>query len=50
MGKETVKRAIDEGLSGGGRGIVLQPSTSPYGRTISGETLEHYRTMVQLVN
>lgn len=48
--EETVKRAIEEGQSGNGRGFVLQPSASPYGRSITSGTLENYRTMVRLVN
>ncbi len=36
-----VRRALDEGTAGEGRGFVLMPSASPYGRTISPTTLEN---------
>lgn len=45
---EVVKRALDEGTSGAGRGFVLLPSASPYGRTISPVTVRNYETMVRL--
>lgn len=43
-----VKRALDEGMAGAGRGFVLMPSASPYGRTISPLCLRNYETMVEL--
>ncbi len=43
-----VRRALEEGTAGQGRGFVLMASASPYGRTISASTLENYRTMVRL--
>jgi hypothetical protein len=45
---EMVKRALAEGTAGEGRGFVLQPSASPYGRELSPVTLRNYETMVQL--
>ena len=45
---EMVKRALDEGTSGDGRGFVLLPSASPYGRELSPVALRNYQTMVQL--
>jgi len=45
---EKVKRALDEGTSGTGRGFVLLPSASPYGRDLSPLTLRNYETMLQL--
>ena len=45
---EIVKRALDEGTAGDGRGFVLLPSASPYGREISPTALRNYETMVQL--
>jgi hypothetical protein len=45
---EKVKRALDEGTAGPGRGFVLLPSASPYGRTISPLTLRNYEVMVEL--
>ena len=46
--REKVKRALDEGTSGTGRGFVLLPSASPYGRTISSLTMKNYEVMVEL--
>jgi hypothetical protein len=45
---EKVKRALDEGTRGSGRGFVLMPSASPYGRIISARTMRNYENMVQL--
>jgi hypothetical protein len=45
---EMVKRALAEGTAGEGRGFVLQPSASPYGRELSPVTLRNYETMVQM--
>lgn len=47
---EKVKRALDEGTAGAGRGFVLMPSAAPYGRTISERTMRNYETIVQLVD
>jgi uroporphyrinogen-III decarboxylase len=46
---ERVKRALEEGTAGEGRGFVLLPSASPYGRTLTPVTLPNYETMVRLV-
>jgi len=46
--EEKVRRALEEGTSGDGRGFVLMPSASPYGRKISSTTLRNYETMVRL--
>jgi len=46
---ELVKRALDEGTAGEGRGFVLLPSASPYGRNLSRVTLHNYEAMVRLV-
>lgn len=43
-----VSQALKEGTTGKGRGFVLMPSASPYGRTITQKTLENYSTMVRL--
>ena len=45
---EKVKRAIDEGTAGDGRGFVLMPSASPYGRELSTLTLKNYEAMVRI--
>lgn len=46
---DKVKRALDEGTSGNGRGFVLMPSASPYGRVLSPRTLKNYETIIELV-
>lgn len=46
---EKVKKAIDEGTSGEGRGFVLMPSASPYGRILSKQALENYEKMIEIV-
>jgi Uroporphyrinogen decarboxylase (URO-D) len=45
---EKVKRSLDEGVSADGRGFVLMPSSSPYGRELGKLTLRNYETMVEL--
>ncbi len=46
---ETVKRALEQGTAGAGRGFVLMPSSCPYGRELSLLALRNYETMVDLV-
>lgn len=46
--EEKVKRALEEGTAGEGRGFVLMPSASPSGRQISPYTLPNYEKMVEL--
>jgi len=41
-----VRRALMEGTAGSGRGFVLMPSASPYGRKLSPLTLANYRAVV----
>jgi len=43
-----VAQSVREGTAGAGRGFVLMPSASPYGRTISANTLKNYELMVTL--
>jgi len=45
---EKVKRAIDEGTSGCGRGFVLMPSACPYGRVLSPLALRNYEKMLDV--
>ena len=45
---EKVKRALDEGTAGAGRGFVLMPSASPYGREVSSRTLNNYETILKV--
>ena len=46
--EKKVRLALEQGTAGEGRGFVLMPSASPYGRTLTANTLENYRTMVRL--
>ncbi len=46
---DKVRHALAKGTSGTGHGFVLQPSASPYGRTISARTMTNYERMVRLV-
>jgi len=46
--EKKVVKALTEGTSGQGRGFVLMPSSCPYGRVITPETLANYETMVRL--
>ncbi len=46
---EKVKIALDEGTSGEGRGFVLMPSASPYGKKLSSLTLKNYEKIIELV-
>jgi len=48
--ERVVARALREGTSGEGKGFVLMPSASPYGRTITAQTLANYETMVRLAH
>jgi uroporphyrinogen-III decarboxylase len=43
-----VVQALREGTAGKGRGFVLMPSSSPFGRTITAYTMKNYETMVRL--
>jgi len=43
-----VAAALRDGTAGEGRGFVLMPSASPYGRTITPTTMANYETMVRL--
>jgi hypothetical protein len=46
--REKIVRALEEGTRGEGRGFVLMPSASPYGRNITARTLANYEAMVDL--
>jgi uroporphyrinogen-III decarboxylase len=46
---EKVRRALDEGTAGNGRGFVLLPSACPYGRVLSKLAMKNYEKMVELV-
>jgi uroporphyrinogen-III decarboxylase len=47
--RSVVKQAIADGTSCEGRGFVLMPSASPYGRNISEHILRNYQIMVEEV-
>jgi hypothetical protein len=44
-----VRTALEQGTSGEGRGFVLMPSASPYGRELSRLALGNYERMIELV-
>ena len=45
---DTVRRALDDGTAGEGRGFVLMPSAAPYGRVLSDRAKQNYEIMVEL--
>lgn len=45
--RNVVKKTLADGTSGKGRGFVLMPSASPYGREISELTLRNYKIMIE---
>lgn len=47
--EKKIRVALAEGTAGQGRGFVLMPSASPYGRILSRLALENYRAMVRIV-
>ena len=47
--REKVRRALDEGTRGEGRGFVLMPSACPYGRVLPGLTVRNYEAIVECV-
>ncbi len=46
--EHVVAASLRDGTAGEGRGFVLMPSASPYGRTITPTTMANYETMVRL--
>ena len=48
--EQIVRKALRAGTAGEGRGFVLMPSSSPYGRTITARTMANYETMVRLAS
>ena len=46
---DKVKRALDEGTAGKGRGFVLMPSACPYGRLLPAQAVRNYEVMVEEV-
>jgi hypothetical protein len=47
--REKVRRALEQGTAGEGRGFVLMPSACPYGRELSKLALSNYECMVDAV-
>jgi len=47
--EKKIRKAIQEGTAGEGRGFVLMPSSCPYGRELSLRTLRNYEKMVEVV-
>lgn len=47
--EEKVRRALDQGTAGSGRGFVLMPSSCPCGREVRPQTMKNYETMIRLV-
>ncbi len=47
--EEKIKRALDEGTQGSGRGFVLMPSACPYGREITPLTMANYEAIMRLI-
>ena len=47
--RELAKQSVDDGTFGEGRGFVLMPSASPYGRKLSSNVLANYRSMIDAV-
>ncbi len=45
--RKLVRQSIADGTAGEGRGFVLMPSASPYGREISEQTLRNYQTIIE---
>ena len=48
--EKVVAQALRDGTRGEGKGFVLMPTASPYGRTITPTTLMNYETMVRLAS
>ena len=45
---EKVKRAMEEGTSGDGRGFVLMPSACPCGRELSALAMKNYEMIIEI--
>ena len=46
---DKVHRALAQGTEGTGRGFVLMPSASPYGRQLSPLTMRNYEKIIEIV-
>ena len=45
--RSKVRRALDEGTRGEGRGFVLMPSSCPYGRKLTAKAMRNYEVMIE---
>ncbi|MHC4714260.1 MAG: hypothetical protein ACYTAN_13490, partial [Planctomycetota bacterium] len=45
---DKVKRALDEGTAGEGKGFVLMPTACPYGRKLKSLTVRNYEKMIEI--
>jgi len=46
--EKTVRRALSDGTKGEGRGFVLMPTASPFGRRVSDRAMKNYETIVRI--
>lgn len=46
--EKVVAKTLRDGTAGEGKGFVLMPSSCPYGRKITAQTMANYETMVRL--
>jgi len=46
--EKKVRHSLADGTAGNGRGFVLMPSASPFGRRIGPHTLQNYETMIRI--
>jgi uroporphyrinogen-III decarboxylase len=46
--EKKISQALDEGTAYPGRGFVLMPSASPYGRVLGDQALKNYQVMVRM--
>jgi len=47
--EQKVRQSLDEGMSGRGRGFVLQPSACPYGRKLPSRAMKNYERIVEVM-
>ncbi len=45
--RDVVRRSLQEGTFGTGRGFVLMPSSAPYGRTLAPHVIRNYEVMLE---
>lgn len=44
-----VRKSLSDGTNGLGRGFVLMPSASPFGRILKPQTMKNYETIIRIV-